>query len=79
MSDTLGDLLKQRASREPSEFAIIRDFTVAQLGMAPKLSVSQKNITITLPNSAAAGTLRLQLHELQELCGSRYRLSIRIG
>ncbi len=79
MSSNLGDILSRRRSSEPREFAIIREFVTEHFAVSPKLSVSNKGIVIGMPNSAAAGSLRLSLHQLQELCGEQYRLSIRIS
>ncbi len=79
MSDALGDLLAKRRGNEPEEFMIIREFVTERFNTTPKLSVAQKNIIITMPNSAAAGSLRLVLYDLEEMCGSNYRLAIRIG
>ena len=66
MSD-LGDILAAKSlPREPEEFQIIRQFVQERCDINPKLQLRDKTIIITVPGSAVAGTLRFQLHELQD-------------
>ena len=79
MSDSMKDLLQKRSSNEPPEFQVIREYMQGQLKCLPKLSLSNKNIVIQVPNAAIAGSLRLVLHELASLCNTKSKLIIRIG
>lgn len=66
MSD-LGDILATRQfPPEPEEFTLIRQFVEERCQVTPKLQLRDQTIVITVPGSAAAGTLRFQLPELQE-------------
>ncbi len=80
MTNSLKDILSGKANNnEPPEFDIIRRFVTQLCSVTPKLSLSSKNIIIAMPSSAAAGALRLSLHDLQQKCGSKYKLIIRIS
>lgn len=79
MSNDLKDLLAKRANHEPPEFKQIRDFVQEKLGITPALAIRNDLIIISMPNSAAAGSLRFELHNLTKVCKTKKRLMIRIG
>lgn len=79
MTDSLGDLLKQKRFDEPDEIQIIKDFVQANYQTIPKVLVNDRSITIEVSSAALAGTLRMQLHKLQALCQTQKRLLIRIS
>ena len=79
MSESLSDLLAKRRAPEPPELAQVRAFVQQATGVVPTLAVSTSAITIHMPSSAAAGALRMHLHELQSQLGTGKRLVIRIG
>jgi hypothetical protein len=78
MADSLGDLLTRSRFEEPSEIKIIKSFVQERYKSIPAVTVQQSLIIIGVPNAALAGTLRMHLHELQELCQTKKRLVIRI-
>ncbi len=79
MSDALGDLLAKGRFEEPPEVRVIKQFMLETYSQAVRVLVQPGQIIIQVPGAALAGTLRLRLHELQELCQTDKRLVIRIG
>lgn len=79
MTDSIGDLLPTRKYNEPPEIATIKSFVSDQYKVTPSVTIKDTQIIIGVPNAALAGTLRMQLHTLQELCQTKKRLVIRIG
>lgn len=65
MSNNIGDIIaKKNIPHEPIEFPLIRQFVQDRIHETPKLQMREKSIVISVPSSAAAGSLRLQIHEL---------------
>ena len=79
MTDSLADLLDKSRFAEPPEIQIIKSFVEENFKTTPAITIQQSQIIIGVPNAALAGTLRVYLHELQELCQTKKRLVIRIG
>lgn len=79
MTDSLGNILKQQRFDEPDEIAIIKEFVNSRYQITPKVIIQPRTIVIEVSSAALAGTLRMQLHELQELCQTDKRLLIRIS
>lgn len=79
MSQSIHDLLASRAPAEPPEIAAIKAFVSEHTKVAPKVSMGPKTITILMPNAAAAGSLRLQIYDLQQAIATDKKLVIRIG
>lgn len=79
MADSLQDLLKSRLPSEPPEFAVIKDFVQGRYKVTPKLHVSGAAIVISVPGAALAGSLRMDLYELQKITNTKYKLAIRIS
>lgn len=79
MVDSIADLLGQKSFAEPSEIAIIKSFVSEKYQVMPAVTIRENQIIINVPHAALAGTLRMQLHELQKLCQTKKRLVIRIG
>ncbi len=76
MSD-LGDILAQKhLPQEPAEFKIIRTFIQERFDVTPGLQLRDNSIIISVPGSAAAGSLRFQLHELQDLLDTDRQLVV---
>lgn len=75
----MGDLLGARNYSEPAEIQIIKDFVFNNFSSPCSVTIQQRTIVISVKSSALAGSLRLKLHELQEICATDKRLMIRIG
>jgi hypothetical protein len=80
MSDSLKDLLARRdVPQEPPEIARIKRFIKDTYDATAKVESRDKSLVISVDNAPLAATLRLQSHQLQELCDTDKRLLIRIA
>lgn len=79
MTDSISDLLGAKNYSEPKEIQIIKDFVHNNFNSPCSVTIQQRTIVIAVKGSALAGSLRLRLHELQEICKTDKRLMIRIG
>lgn len=79
MADSLADILGRQRYDTPDEIAIIKHFVEERFRHTPNVTIKQSQIIIVVPNSALAGSLRMYLHELKNLCKTDKRLVIRIG
>lgn len=79
MTDSLADILGRQKYNPPDEISIIKQFVIERFQHTPNVAIQQSQIIIVVPNSALAGSLRMYLHELKELCKTNKRLVIRIG
>lgn len=78
MGDSLGDLLSKDRFKEPPEIGIIKEFVHAETGITPNVAVTKKTFVVSMPNAAAAGTLRFRLFQLQRRLGRDRKIIIRI-
>lgn len=78
VADKIADLLSKRAFEEPPEVRIIKDFIRKRFDAHASVTVQERQIIIAVKGSSLAGALRMQLHQLQKLCGGKRRLLIRI-
>ncbi len=78
MSNSIGDLLSQKAFFEPPEIKIIKDFVDQTFQVKPTVAVGDREIIIGVSSAALAGALRPHLFELQRECKTTKRLVIRI-
>jgi len=76
MSSSLGDILGNRKSAEPPEFTEIRRFIRERFGSDCRLQLQNGQIVIIVAGSALAGSIKLELHELEERTGKKLRLRI---
>lgn len=79
MSESLGDLLTKRLPSEPPEVKAIKEFAKERLNVIPSVTIGQSQITISMPDAASAGSLRMQIFELQQILQTDKKLVIRIG
>jgi hypothetical protein len=77
--DNLGDILGKKQFDEPPEIKIIKKYVADNFKSTVSITVKPKTIIISASNAALAGTLRMHIHELSELCKTDKRLAIRIG
>lgn len=79
MTESMGDLLARRpVPQEPKEFAIIREFVTGRFNSKVHLENHDRSIIIKVDNASLAGALRMELHNLQDLCQTDKKLVIRI-
>lgn len=77
--DTIKELLTRRNSSEPEEIRIIKTYLQEQYRSKVNVTIQTRQIIIGVESAALAGSLRMQLHKLQEMCQTEKRLVIRIG
>lgn len=78
MTNSIGDLLSQKAFFEPPEIKIIKSFVIETFQVTPTVAVGDKEIIISVNSAALAGALRPHLYKLQGDCKTTKRLVIRI-
>ncbi|MDQ3158632.1 MAG: hypothetical protein M3P98_00655 [bacterium] len=79
MSTSIGDILSGAAPTEPPEFVEIRRYIGDKFGVNPKLSQVGKDIFISAPNSALAGTIQLDLFNMKNKLGIKTNIRVRTG
>lgn len=79
MSDSLGDILARRDLDEPAEVRLIKDYVRQHFKSEVGVTLGPRQIIISAPNAALAGTLRLHSRRMVEVCQTDKRLVIRIG
>ncbi|MDZ7785951.1 MAG: hypothetical protein U5L95_02410 [Candidatus Saccharibacteria bacterium] len=78
MSNSVADILGNREFHEPKEIQIIKSFVRKEFGVDCLVKMNDRGITIIVDSAALAGTLRMHLHTLKEMCQTKKRLFIRI-
>ena len=76
---SLNDILLKKDFDQPPEIQTIKDFAMRHFDSDVGVVMQPRDIIITTPSAALAGSLRLKLFELQKLIGTERRLRIRIG
>lgn len=78
MTDSIGKVLHQKQFEEPPEIAVIKKFLNERFSADVRVTFSEDQIVLGVKGAALAGSLRLYLHELAELCPGNKRLIIKI-
>ena len=78
MTKSLADLLVNKWE-EPAEVKIIKEFVRKKYNAQVGIKMGDKSIVISAANSALAGTLRMNINQLQTELKTDKRLIIRIG
>jgi len=79
MSTSVGDILAGSSPKEPAEFVEIRRYISEKFSVNPKLSQVGKDIFISAPNSAIAGTIQLDIFNMKNKLGINTNIRVRIG
>jgi hypothetical protein len=79
MADSLQSLLAGKNISEPPESKLIREFVLDKFKVAPLVAIGPKQIVIGVKSAALAGALRPYLLQIQELCQTDKKLTIRIS
>jgi hypothetical protein len=77
--DNLQKIMDKSRFIEPPAVKIIKKYVQDNFKSKVSITVRPKQIIILASNAALAGTLRLHIHELTELCQTEKQLVIRIG
>lgn len=78
MADLLADILATKNLEEPDEILIINNFLKQNYQAICQVTMTPRQIIITVKGASLAGALRMRLHELQTLCQTDKKLIIRI-
>ena len=76
---SIADILAKKDYDEPPEIQIIKEFVRESFNSNVGVTMQPKQIIITTSSAALAGTLRMHIHTITELCGTDKRLVFRIG
>lgn len=78
--ESLGSILGSKKFTPPDEMLAVKDYIEQRYSSSCSVSVEKNAVIISVPNSALAGTLRMEQRELIKKCklGDK-RLIIRIG
>lgn len=77
--DSLSNILSNKAFDEPPEISSIKKYVMDEFGIKVGVRVRDKDIIISVPNSAFANTLRLRGPELKRRCQIDKRLTFQIS
>ena len=78
MSESLHDILLRRDDTEPPEIAAIKAFVLHRFKSDASVAVRKNRIIISVRSAALAGSLRMQMYELQKLVKPGIKISIQI-
>ena len=78
MSESLHDILLRRDDTEPPEIAAIKAFILRRFKSDASVAVRKNRIIISVRSAALAGSLRMQMYELQKLVKPGIKISIQI-
>jgi hypothetical protein len=79
MSESLKDILLRRDDKQPPEIAVIKAFVQRRFKSDVSVTVNKSQIIINAHSAALAGTLRLNIFELQNTINSPKKLLIRVS
>lgn len=78
MADSLGDILQTKRFDEPAEVLVIKNFLHTHYQADCQVTMQTAQIVIEVKGASLAGAIRVRLHELQSLCQTDKRLTLRI-
>ena len=74
--DNLSDLLAHRNLAEPPEIKLIKDFIRKKFNEEVTVKVGINKITLLVTSSALASNIRMNIPDIQSVCGSNKRIVI---
>lgn len=77
--DSVGSLLNRQLFNEPEEIAKIKQFLLDKYNKSAQITVQPNQIIIQVSGAAFAGSLRMDLDTIKNLCNTDKKLIIRIG
>lgn len=77
--DSLFTILSGKDFEEPPEIASIKKYIQDEFQIDASVQVRDKDIVVTVPNAALAGTLRMRVPEITRRCQLDKKLTFRIG
>jgi len=81
MMDSLQDILLGHSNRrqEPPEIAAIKNYALDTFQESVQVLVRDKDIIITCPSAAMAGSFRMHVTKLRDVCDTKKRFIFKIG
>jgi len=76
---SIADILAKKDYDEPPEVEIIKEFVRESFNSNVGVIMQNKQIIIVSKSAALAGTLRMHVRTIQQLCGTDKKLVFRIG
>jgi hypothetical protein len=77
--DSLFSILSDKNFDEPPEISSIKKYVQDEFKADVGIQVRDKDIVVTVPNAALAGTLRMRGPDIKRRCQLEKRLIFRIG
>jgi hypothetical protein len=77
--DSLFSILSDKNFDEPPEIASVKKYVLDEFQTDVSVQVRDKNIIVTVPSAALAGTLRMRTPDIKRRCQIDKRLVFRIG
>lgn len=79
MSNSLGDILRDYDLDEPPEIKRVKAYVREQFQIVPVVGFQNDQIVVSVPSAALAGTLRMQVYQIQKAAETKKRIMIRIS
>ncbi len=77
MSDSLGSLLNGKF-QQPPEIEALKSYIKNEYKTEAKVLITERQIIVSVPSAALAGTLQMQSPKLQTVAGTKKRIMIRV-
>jgi len=78
MADSLFNIIARKDFDEPPEIRAIKQYVADRFNEAVEVIVRERDIIITAPGAALAGTLRFHVRHLQRAAQTDKRITLRI-
>ncbi len=78
MADSLADILARKDFDEPPEIKAIKQYVQTHFQEAVEVVVREREILVTSPSAALAGTLRFHVRHLQKAAQTNRRIVLRV-
>lgn len=79
MADSVFDILSQKAFDEPPEIAAIKQYVRQHFQEVVEVTVRDRDILVSAPSAALAGTLRMHIPRIQRAAQTTKRIALRIA
>lgn len=77
--DSLFNILSDRNFDEPPEVLAIKKYVEDEFKSQVTVTAREKDVIVTVPNAALAGTLRMRSPDIKRRCQIEKKLIFRIG
>jgi hypothetical protein len=77
--ESLAEILSRKQFKAPDEVTSLKAYIEKHFDVKPKITVRGKNLILSVPNSALAGTLQMKKPNIIKACNLKSQLIIRVG